>query len=96
MPISIVAKVKVNDGQQSAFEEVALRLVAAVDAGEPGCLLYTLNKGDDSSTYVFLERYADEAALAAHRESAHFKAIGREIGAYMDGRAELMVLNEVS
>lgn len=95
VPISIVAKVKVNDGQQSAFEEAALRLVAAVNDGEPGCLLYTLNKGDDPSTYVFLERYADEAALAAHRESAHFKTIGKEMGALMDGRVELMVLNEL-
>ena len=70
MVLSVVAKIKVKDGQQAAFEAVASKLAAAVNANEPGCLLYTLNKGDDPLTYVFLERYADEDAVKAHRARA--------------------------
>jgi len=59
--------------------------VAAVRANEPGCLMYTLNQGDAPDTFVFMERYADEDALRAHRGTDHFKTLGRAMGAFMDG-----------
>lgn len=96
MTLSVVAKIKVKDGQQAAFEAVATKLAAAVNANEPGCLLYTLNKGDDPTTYVFLERYKDEDAVKAHRASDHFRSLGREMGAFMDGPPEVVRLNEVA
>lgn len=96
MVLSVVAKIKVKDGQQAAFEAVASKLAAAVNANEPGCLLYTLNKGDDPLTYVFLERYADEDAVKAHRASDHFRSLGREMGAFMDGAPEILRLSEVA
>jgi quinol monooxygenase YgiN len=96
MTLSVVAKIRVKDGQQAAFEAVAAKLAAAVNANEPGCLLYTLNKGDDPLTYVFLERYADEDAVKAHRASDHFRSLGREMGAFMDGAPEILRLTEVA
>ena len=96
MTHSIVATIKVKDGQQASFEAVALKLVAAVKANEPGCLLYTLNKSDDPLTYVFLERYKDEDAVKAHRGSDHFRSLGREMGAFMDGPPEILRLSEVA
>ena len=68
---SIVATIKVKPGQEAEFQAVALQLVAAVNANEPGCLLYTLSKGDEPSTFVFMERYADEEAMKAHRGMEH-------------------------
>jgi quinol monooxygenase YgiN len=96
MTASIVAKIKVKDGQQAAFEAVAGRLVAAVRANEPGCLLYALNKGDDPVTYYFLERYVDEDATKAHRASEHFRTIGKEMGAFMDGPPDVLRLVEIA
>ena len=92
---SIVATIKVKDGHQAQFEEVAKKLVAAVAAGEPGCLLYTLNRGDDSLSYVFMERYKDEDATKAHRASEHFRTLGRAMGEHMDGPPQIMRMREV-
>lgn len=92
---SIVATIKVKDGRQAQFEEVAKKLVAAVNANEPGCLLYTLNKGDDPLTYVFMERYKDEEATKAHRASEHFRTIGRAMGEHMDGPPQVLRMKEV-
>jgi quinol monooxygenase YgiN len=92
---SIVATIKVKAGQEAAFEATALRLVAAVNANEPGCMLYTLNKGEDPSTYVFMERYKDEDAMKAHRGMEHFKTIGREMGAFLDGPPSVLRMKQV-
>ena len=42
-----------------------------------------------------MERYADQAAVDAHRGTEHFKALGRKMGEYMDGRAEVMGTNDI-
>jgi quinol monooxygenase YgiN len=93
--LGIVATLKTKPGQDVAFEELAKTLVAAVHANEPGCLLYTLFKAEEPNTYVFLERYQDEAALQAHRSTAYFKDIGRKMGEHMDGRAQILRLREI-
>lgn len=95
MAHSIVATIKVKPGQEAAFQATALRLVAAVNANEPGCLLYTLSKGEDASTFVFMERYADEDAMKAHRASEHFRTIGKEMGAFMDGPPSVLRMVEL-
>lgn len=92
---SIVATIKAKAGQEKQFEAAALQLVAAVRANEPGCLLYTLNKGDDPVTYVIMERYADEEAVKFHRGTDHFKTLGRAMGAFMDGPPNVLRMAEV-
>ncbi|MCB1739382.1 MAG: antibiotic biosynthesis monooxygenase [Gammaproteobacteria bacterium] len=92
---SIVATIRVKEGQNAQFEAVASRLVEAVRANEPGCLLYTLSRGEDQQTYVFMERYADEEATKAHRASEHFKTYGRQMGEFMDGAPIVLRMNEV-
>lgn len=62
---------------------------------KPGSTLYALHHGEAPSTYVFMERYVDQAAVEAHRATDHFKALGRKMGEYMDGRAEVIRLREV-
>jgi quinol monooxygenase YgiN len=93
--LGIVATIKTKPGQDAAFEELAKALVAAVNANEPGCLLYTLFKAEEPNTYVFLERYQDEAALQAHRSTSHMLDLGRKMGEHMDGRAQILRLREV-
>jgi quinol monooxygenase YgiN len=92
---SIVATLKAKTGQEADLQAAALKLVAAVRANEPGCLLYTLSQGDQPSTFVFMERYANEEALAAHRGTEHFKTLGRAMGAFMDGPPTVLRMTEL-
>jgi quinol monooxygenase YgiN len=93
---SIVATLKAKSGQESEFESAAGKLVAAVRANEPGCLLYALNRTETAGTYVFMERYADEESLKAHRGTEHFKTLGRAMGAFMDGPPVVQRMVEVA
>ena len=96
MAHSIVATIKVKAGHEADFEAIARKLVAAVNANEPGCILYTLNRGDDSATFVFMERYKDEDAVKAHRGTEHYRTLGKEMGAHMDGAPEILRMKEVA
>jgi len=93
--LGVVATLKVKPGMEKDFEAVAKELVAKVNANEPGCTLYALHHGEAPNTYVFMERYVDQAAVEAHRATDYFKALGRKMGDYMDGRAEVLRLREV-
>jgi quinol monooxygenase YgiN len=43
---------------------------------EPGCLGYEVYQGVDApESLLLLERYRDEAALDAHRQSEHYQAL---------------------
>jgi len=95
MTIGIVATLKIKAGHEAEFETVARDLVAAVKANEPGCLQYELFKSKQASTYLFLEQYANEQALGAHRETAHYKAAGPKLGAVLDGRPTIEILEKV-
>jgi quinol monooxygenase YgiN len=56
-----------------------LGLLTAESRREPGCVTYIPHQlKEDPNTVLIYEQYRDEAALEAHRESAHFKkyAIG--------------------
>jgi len=51
-----------------------LRQLAGASRQEPGCVSYIPHVlQDDPDTVLIYEQYRDDAALAAHRESAHFK-----------------------
>ena len=93
--LGIVATIRVKPGMDKEFEAVAKELVAKVNANEPGCTLYALHHAETPNTYVFMERYTDQAAVDAHRATDHFKTLGRKMGEYMDGRAEVLRLREV-
>ena len=93
--LGVVATIKVKPGMEKEFEAVAKELVAKVNANETGCKLYALHRAETPNTYVFMERYADQAAVDDHRATDYFKALGRKMGEYMEGRAEVMRLTEV-
>lgn len=80
----IVAKIKVKEGREADFEALADGLVAE-SRREAGCLSYDLWRSDEAREYVFIERYADEAGAQAHVKSDHYRRIGRQLGALMDG-----------
>lgn len=89
--VGIVATLKVKDGQQAAFEDIANQLVAASRA-EPGCLEYTLWRTDDSTVYMFVERYQSPEAVEAHKKSDHFRQVGRQMAPFLEAAPELKML----
>lgn len=93
--LGTVATIKVKPGMEKEFEAVAKELVAKVNANEPGCTLYALHTAEAPHTYVFMERYVDQAAVEAHRATEHFRTLGRKMGEFMDGRADVVRLKEV-
>jgi quinol monooxygenase YgiN len=55
----------------------SLRLLTAASRLEPGCVSYTPHHVEgDPDTILIYEQYLDEKALAAHRETPHFKKYG--------------------
>ena len=93
--IGIVATIKVKPGMEKEFEAVAKELVAKVNANEPGCKLYTVCRGEAPRSYVFMERYVDQAAGDHHRSTDYFKELGRRIGHFIEGRADVQRMTEL-
>jgi quinol monooxygenase YgiN len=61
---------------QEDRNEVAemLRQLADASRQEPGCVSYIPHQlQDDPDTVLIYEQYRDDQALAAHRDSPHFK-----------------------
>jgi len=73
--VTLVVTAKVKPESEAAFLEVARGMIEKVGQNEPGAVLYTLAKStQEEHTYVWLERYKDEAAAQAHRETEYLAA----------------------
>ncbi len=61
-----------------AEAEGYLRELVAPTRAEPGCRTYEIYRSkDDPHAFFFYEQYDDEAAIDAHRSSAHFERFGK-------------------
>ena len=90
-----VATIKIKEGKGAEFEKIATELVNKVNENEKGCLLYQVYHGEVPNTYVFMERYADQAAVDAHRNTEYFKTLGRAMAEFMDGKPTVQRLKQV-
>lgn len=64
-------------------------------AGEEGTLFYTVSIDKKfPDTLVFMERYADKAALGAHSETPHFKAFMEKVLGLLESAPEVNVMKE--
>lgn len=93
--IGVVATVNIQEGKGSEFEAIAHQLVEKVKSNEDGVVYYDLYK-QDATTYVFLERYIDEAALDLHRKTDYYKALGAQLGAVLAGAPDIKILQSVT
>lgn len=73
--LQLIARYTVRPGSESEVKSLIARLTSASTA-EPGNLGFEPYVSlDDPRRIVLLERYADAAALAAHRETPHFQQL---------------------
>jgi quinol monooxygenase YgiN len=73
-------------------DEVATALaeLPAMVADEPGTLVFSVHRADDSpDTFFFYEVYADDAALRIHQTGSMVKEFGARIGDALAGPPEI-------
>ena len=73
---ALLARYRAEPGNGDVVEETLRAMASAVDRDEPACLTYRAARStEDPDMFVLYEEYEDEAALLAHRETPHFKAL---------------------
>jgi quinol monooxygenase YgiN len=77
--IVLVAKYHVKPGNVASVLAELEKMKPLVQAHEPGCKLYQVSRSSENENLIMLyEHYVDDAALTAHRATAHFKSIIEE------------------
>ncbi len=73
--VTIIAQLRAKPGQETALHD-ALVEVATASRQEAGCITFDMHVSrDDPALFLAFERWADDAAIQAHFETPHFKAI---------------------
>lgn len=74
--VLLIAKYYVTPGNVDAVIDALKNMAPLVKEHEPGCSLYTANRSQENPNLIVLvEQYDDMNAIAAHRETPHFKEI---------------------
>ena len=94
--MTVVAKLKVKQGQEEALIAGLRKMIAHVKANEPGTQTYVLHRSTaNPSQFLVYEVYADQAAFAAHSGSDAMREFFTLAGTLLDGRAEIEMYEEV-
>jgi quinol monooxygenase YgiN len=76
--ISFTVRMKIAEADHDAVAQM-LRKLTLASREEAGCVTYVAHfLAGDPATVLIYEQYADEAALASHQNSAHFREYGAE------------------
>jgi quinol monooxygenase YgiN len=71
--VSYIVRFRFAPEDRAELEEI-LRNLAEASRREPGCVTFVPHQlQEDPNTVLIYEQYRDDEALAAHRDSAHFK-----------------------
>lgn len=93
--LTVIAKLPVKEGKMEEALAIFTELIAKV-ATEDGTVMYSLNKDKaNPNLLVVVEQYKDKAALDFHSATPHFKAFFAASGAFIGGKPELSVLEEI-
>ncbi len=96
MPVGVLARLTVKPEHVAAFEKAFGDYQRKVRALEKGNLFFHLHRARDAvGSYTVMEQYADNAALEAHRNTEHYKAIPAVFGPFMAGPPDIRVLDSV-
>lgn len=71
---TFLAKIKIFEGKESAFEETARMMFRETHANEPACRRYEYWRGAEPRTYYCLESFDDYNGFLVHQSSDHHEA----------------------
>ena len=91
--ITVIATVRALPGKGPELEADFRAWAEVVRAKEPGCLMYTLNRGEDPELYYAVEQYKDQAAVQQHMANFQSRPAGPQLAA---GPPEILVLEQVA
>jgi (4S)-4-hydroxy-5-phosphonooxypentane-2,3-dione isomerase len=73
MAYVITAFWKAKPGEEQRIEQI-IQTMTPLTLDEPGCIAYQGHRSlEEPGLFMLYEQYVDEAALDAHRASAHFQ-----------------------
>jgi quinol monooxygenase YgiN len=83
--ISQLTRVEAEDGKQTLAYEAYKRMAQAVNANEPGCLMYAVTRGQINPREIYIyEVYANQAAFDAHRRTDHLRELQNSFDSFLD------------
>jgi quinol monooxygenase YgiN len=90
--ITVIAIVEAKPGEEAAAE-AAIRACVEETRKEPECRLYTAHVDISApGRFVFVERWANRAALDAHEQQPHFLAMVRVFESVLTGPIKAFLL----
>ena len=93
--IGVIATIKVKDSKEVEFENIAVKLVNAVNVEEEDNLFYRLYK-QSSHVYIIMEDYKDKDALTRHTKTSHYKKYGKAMAEFLNGVPQVIVMDELA
>ena len=82
---AILAQFKLKPEKQAEAEKALAEMAAAVEANEPGAVLYIAHRSQKDPTLItFFEAYADDDAFGGHTQTAHFMDLQRQLAQVAD------------
>jgi quinol monooxygenase YgiN len=80
--IDLIVTLQVKPGMEAKAEDLLRLLELETTENDPGCLRYQWYKAKQPGLYYLLERWTNQAALDAHRKTAHLAKIEPQIAEY--------------
>jgi len=94
--ITVIAKLPIKEGKMEEALGEFKTLMSKV-AKEEGTMLYSLNKEKSKpNTLVVVEQYKDIDAFKFHSSTPHFKEFFSKITPSIDGKPEIVLMEEIS
>ncbi|WP_339516380.1 putative quinol monooxygenase [Pseudomonas sp. RL_15y_Pfl2_60] len=94
-PLALVATITALP-QHQATVEAHLRTLVAASREEVACIQYDLHQQQDApNVFVMIEQWRDAAALAEHKQTAHYQHFSTSCGALLQG-VELKLLTQIA
>ena len=83
--ITVLSRFEMLEGKEIDMVEAIRKMIAAVKANEPGCIVYTVSRGQvNGSELYFFEIYEDNQAHEAHHKTEHMRTLQRAMDDYID------------
>ncbi|MBN1614707.1 MAG: antibiotic biosynthesis monooxygenase [Deltaproteobacteria bacterium] len=93
--IALIAKMKIKEAKMDEATNLFRGLVPKVGE-EEGTLGYAVCRDKaNPNLIVVVERYRGMEAIQAHSSTPHFKEFSKAVGALLDGKPDITILEEI-